>query len=57
MKDLLASVGVLVFLAGCCLMASLIPVPVPSAFQFWSAFALMCIGTVLFCAADPFFEY
>jgi hypothetical protein len=56
MKDILASVAGLIFLAGVYLLVRLIPVPVPSAFQFWSGFALLCVGTILFCAADPFFE-
>jgi hypothetical protein len=56
MKDILASAGIVIFLAGAYLLVRLIPV-VPSAFQFWSAFALLCLGTLLFCAADPFSEF
>jgi len=56
MKDFLAGLGVIVFLFGVYMMVRLIPVPIPSALQFWGAFALMVGGTVIFCAADPFFD-
>ena len=58
MKDLLAGLGVIVFLIGCYLLMRLAfaaPEYV-TFFRFWGAFAVATLGVGLFCAADPFFE-
>lgn len=57
MKDILAGLGVFVFLVGCYLLARLAfaaPEDV-TFFRFWGAFGVVVLGSVIFCAADPFF--
>lgn len=58
MKDVLAGLGVVVFLIGCGLLAQLVfAAPADVTFiRFWGAFGVAALGTILFCAADPFFE-
>lgn len=58
MKDLMAGVGVLVFLVGCYLLMRLafVAPEYVTFIRFWGAFAITTLGCVIFCAADPFFE-